>query len=336
MKENKRLSRNYYLNLEGNIDEIYNACSCFEQFEYLNLKIYNINPCFVFCNDISPKYIQKNNYHYVSRNSFPINQEIFISSEINIINNNFFDIIKKTINKGYLIAFSTYFNMLPPYGWYKDIESHSSHYGIIVDYDKNYYYFIDTPNVLEPNRNIKYPKNKQISLIGHDILHEAFNHLCKLVILDINFDKLRKINSTKEILNKIQLNYSNAYIQKGKDEVIYYGKSALDKIKESIFSEDFKYLEKTFFQSHWEAHLILSRHIILKQCIKNEQIMRDSIIYIEILNELNRCIQLWDSLKLIVFKNSIKKMTNYSIKINKIFEKILKQEEAFIELIKNI
>lgn len=336
MKDNIKLSKKYYLESDDSINLIYNACSCFEQFEYLVLKNYDINPCFVFCNDIIPKYIQMVNQHIICRNFFNINEGLFTNSVIEIVNNDYFNIIKKLIDNNNLVAFSTKFNMLPPYGWYKGEDDHSFHTAIIIDYDEDNYYFLDAPSVLEPKRTVKHFKNKEISLINQKILHEAFNYICKLSTLNINIDNLNNLKSTKEILKNIESNYYNSSTEYYTDKIIFYGKSALNKMYESITSPDFKFLRQTIFNNHWDLHLILSRHIILKVCIEEDPDFINSLQNKKILFELNKCIELWEELKSVVFKNSIKKINDYRKRIKYIFEKILIQEENFINLIRYI
>lgn len=147
------------------------------------------------------------------------------------------------IDRGHSVIYRTMFDMLYPYCWYHENAKgiHDNHYGAIVDYDEEYYYFIDSPYVLNDERTIKYNENNTINLITHENMRLAFDKLCELSILIIKEDLLDTLYPIDELINKIRINYFKSKIKINSNLTDYTGKPAYLKLLEDLKSSDFNH-----------------------------------------------------------------------------------------------
>lgn len=334
----ERLLKYTFYDRNGIMDETFHFLDCFDQAKYLLLRKYTYNVETYFYDDINITYEinKERNTHDVFPDNMNINDDLFKIDKVKVDNLGYFDVIKAHVDRDEIVIFETFFDLVYPFTWYdeKARGEHNNHYCIIVDYDDDNYYFIDSPYVLEPKRNKVYSENKVISIISHQKLHKAFEKLCRLFVLNLNINKLNKKHNEQLLIKKIVKNYNSEFIYEDNKAIIYIGKVAYDRLKRSMLTKEYEYLHKTFFENHWHVHLILARHILLKRCFSKNAVLKENNN--NVINQLDCVIKLWDMIKLKVLKKHIRPYQNYKEKlINNIIE-VCKEEEKLIMLLSDL
>lgn len=332
------LQKKYYKDENGNIDPICHALDCFEQVEYQVLKKYKYNYWTAFCNSITLTYVERQNRHIICLDNIEVKNDLF---KVKVYKDNipsYFQIIKENLDSGLIVGFETMFDLLLPYAWYSEnaIGEHNGHMGIIVSYNDMYYYVVDNPDVLVKERAIIYKENSDIILIPHDMLHTAFEVWCVLATIEVREEVLGYPFSSISILKQIVENYYKNTIWKNENEVIYKGRIALERIYENLISNNYIYLMKEFFKDHWNLHLIMSRHIILLNCLLLDEAFNHYYNAKIIIKKLRLCIEAWEKLKTIVFKNHMKPISNLREHLQSALLETIFAEDEFFSAAKNL
>ena len=338
MNKDKINLYNCYQGNSNTIDPIFQALDCFEQIGYLMLKGHNIvNPLF-FCKSITPVFVEYKNQtrlELLRKNLWNEEWNIFQKEKVPVYESNYFEAIKDIIDKGDCVSFSTMFDLVYPYCWYdKDSKgNHCEHLSTIVDYDEENYYVIDSPFVFEPTRNKVCEFNKSVNIIPIQYLHKGFEVHCNLFRLVLKENILDRYPNIIEIIKRNIEEYNCKYESELEDCFIFYGHRALIRLQKCVKSKEFKILEKTSFNSYWNIHLILSRHILLRMCLVQEKEIFSDKQFDEILTQLNQCIFLWDKLKVVIMKHCYKtdELLSFQDSVDAIVDNILIQEDKLFD-----
>lgn len=338
MNKNKVNLYSCYQKDSNILDPIFQALDCFEQRIYLILKSRNISNPLFFCKSIVPifvKYKNKEALELLRNNLWEEEFSIFKREDIPVYKNNYFESIKKIIDQGECVVFSTMFDLVYPYLWYDENSSgnHYDHFSTIVDYDEENYYVIDSPYVFAPTRNQICEFNKSISIIPMKYLHRGFLVYCNLFRLVLQEDVLYKQIDLITIIKKNVIDYNHNCCYELEEGIIFYGKSALIRLQECIKTSEFEILKQTGFSFYWDIHLILSRHILLRMCLIQEKAIFSEDNFNKILIQLNKCISLWNKLKNIIMKNFYKIDTSISFQksVEKVINAIVQQEKKLFD-----
>lgn len=327
---NNYLKRQYYEDdLEGfyynkiNID-------CWEQMIYQTLRNYRLDYKLFFCQDINPFFWETETEFDVYPNILTYNDHIYTwnlcTTDYSMASN----CIEKIINDGNIVIFSTMFDRLKSYIWYHETGEYTrcSHFSIIIGYDKDYFYYVDSP----PMRNKLYfhahPENNTVGLIPREELIDAFRLYCMVGFISVDTKRINSLASTNQILHGI----CQKYFQKNSCELRnmegikgYVGELAFQKLilalrnnKKSIY-----FLEDPFVSSLF-GFRVKNLKYNLELHNKNSTLLQD------ILHQLDSLIHAWQKVHMFILKYSLTHNINiYQIIISEL-ENVLQTQKQLI------
>lgn len=305
---------------------------CCEQMEYQSLRNYNTDYYLVFCNDTNITYCEKNSNIDIIPNDLKINDNLF---DFNVITESYEEVdysIQEIIKNNKIVIFQTVFDKLKTYVWYHENGEYTkkNHNAIIIGYDNDYYFYVDSP----PTRNKNYFEsnlyNSSVGKIKKEELILAMKIHCKIGYINIFEEKLLEITSVDRILKKIIESYLG--IPNTKQISKYYtvltGRVALEKLIQSLQNRD---SSQRFFADPFDSELICSRHKILEICLKNYKYMFCNEYLQDVLDVLGELINYWKIVNHLIIKQSIKPYSRFNNTIIKYIKIILIYEDKFIE-----
>lgn len=315
------IHKRFFLKEDNTEDVICFSLDCWEQYLYFSIKDYEIDSKIVFCNDINVYYDRDKKE--INRNTIDFNKNLF-SIKTCVDNKNFVKIIEEIISRNNIAVLKTVFNLLEPYTWSNYIKHmlYTTHNMGIIGLDDIYYYFIDSPMVINKEWPSISKENPCIFKIERYKLERVCSIYCKVSEIKVNVSYIHKIAKLKDIIQQIVVNYYDV----GESNNRLLGGSALNEIKKDLYSGvDINQL--AFFKDHFLCHLIYSRIFLLKICIEEDNTYRNKTNFCTIINLLNSLLGAWYIIKEMILKNSY-------VKINDFIHRIIKKMDE-IHLLEN-
>lgn len=255
--------------------------NCFEQMEYQALRNYQIDYYLYLLDDINIKIINEENKEKI----VPFKQERYTD----IIKfykrtehySNSWDIIKQIIDNKNIVIFQTMFDALKTYRWYKKEGPYnrSNHYSLILGYERNFVYYVDSPTTRSLTTFKKSTFNSTVGIIKKEDLLNAFSLHCLVGEFIIEGLEKNKID-----INKILLNMKDIY------------KNGGGNIGRNAYLVLISYTQERLYEiiESYECALIKSQYLILKKCIENYYYSMNKEKILLILEDI---IKLWDIIK---------------------------------------
>lgn len=338
---NKYLDRYYHIDKDGNLDFICLSIDCWEQMKYQALRNYNINFIdynYIFCDNINLEFRINNENYSINKISNYLNKDLYSIKKYKE-NKNPLILIKEILDNGDFVALRTMFNTLPPYNWFYETPNikHSNHFCSIIGYKLDEFYIGESQFLINQEYCKKYSRNKNITILnGKDLLNSLKCH-SDIRTIRINSNYLNKINKLHYLLEIIIKDfYNDSKFIENKYNYKYIGKRALYEIKNTIEKNDKNIFEIDFFKSHFDAHIISSRHKLLYNCLKNDNEYSNMLDIDYILNKILEAAKIWENLKLIILKNTINPIKNFKRDIIICLDKIIETEKILFKCLLNI
>lgn len=304
-------AKTYHYLQNGKIDPITNLIDCWDQILYVILSNYDVDMLQYFYGDICPVYYELNNYIELRRMPENVERSFDIKPIEADSTSGAIKLIKQYVSNNQAIAMETMYDMIPNYCWYQETKSgtHNNHFSLIVGYDKEYFYIIDSPLVFDKQRDRLYESNKSIHMIKIKYLYKALN-------VYRNLKSIRLVNIVKNEAIEMKLKRT---VTNFKRELI--GKNAIETFLEETNKE--KKLD------YYEIHLIYARHIMLSMVIKKME--RNA--WCEVLEKLAICIKNWHALKILIGRQNNLQETVFSARQKEqLFRIIISEEELMKEI----
>ena len=257
------INRNYFLSQYEDPNTIWQYLSCPEKIAYfqINSKIPFIEG--VFSDDINICLKERETLLFLDRASFSFYSLFYEYNFFSLVSDPE-QFIYNQVHDGRIVGFNTEFTLIPNYTWYQD-EKHrnSPHYSMIVGFDDTDYFVADAPNLIVS----EYLQKGNITLIEQKKLLRAFEDRCSFITV---IEKDSIINKTVNIKNLICLTIerfcSDPVIKD--DTVIWYGKSAFERLKNLIKNNHTRLTAMGIFEGPFIATTISGRRDLLKRCIE--------------------------------------------------------------------
>lgn len=325
---NKNLKKRYLFDENNRVDKLCASLSCFEQYLYFSLKSYNINYKLFFCEDINIK-VSLADYTVRRNNIFEDKDVFFIKSWVQPEDKS--TIIEEIIRKNKIAIVSTAFNLLESYIWYDNSleKMHTSHYMGIIEFDENYYYFVESPLLILKNWQNQFPENKCIFKIEKDKLLYACSKFCEIKEISVNEKNIVYTNKLSKLIQKIIINFD--YISTNHK---FIGNMALEVLKREISTENRDKIH--FFKDQFYSHLVYSRHNILKWCLQEDKDYHKCESFNNTVDILDKTINKWFDLNKLILKNMYTPESDYWNKLFYKIEQIQIQERLFILQLKEL
>lgn len=330
----QHLERTYY---EDDVDGFYlkgTFINCSEQMCYQSLRDFIAEPQLIFCDDISP-IIEFGDEKDVRVNDLGINEKIFKYTLATCDYNNAENIIEAILSDGKQVIFSTMFDSLKTYAWYRTDGNYSKylHNSLILGYDADdsIYYYVDSPLTRNQDFFIPYEKNKAIGIISKIELLRSFELYCRIGYISVDKEEIRRFPDFECLLVSMTRHYfEDSCIQIGPTK-LYSGEIAFKYIVEELNANT---IFKIFSVDPFESKLFESRCLRLKSNLEHYP----TSLPLRLRSELSYILELladeWKLVELCILKSSI--VTNTSL--NKIlldhFYKIWNYTNTFFDDLK--
>lgn len=309
--------RSYHYNKEGGIDEVVNLIDCWDQILYVILVNRNIDIVDFFYGDINPEFYEHGGQFGLRRLEENVNKYFIINKIEQTENSTYINEIEKYLEKNISVSMVTMFDMLPNYDWYNEgiVGKHNGHSNIVVGYDKNALYVIDSPLVFVEDRDRKWDRNKSIHLIDKKYVEKALNVYCDLKtiqykenFIDENFiDKLKKM----------EYNYWNGS---------NIGRKAIEKYIEKI-----EEITQEVYTNLYEIHLVYARHQLLKLYLQKH--FGEIKKWKNVIEAIQSCSEQWFALKMLIQRKGTISKEEFVDRIAVQLKRIMRYEDKFFDIV---
>lgn len=318
--------RLYYSEPDNDSNKLFGLLNCTEKIKYYILRDYvGTDRWGYFCKDINLQ------FDYEQR-SFTVG-EIFLGEDI-------FDVkiikpdqderlctIEKLLVENGIVGVQTRFELLDCYIWQPEDGSHTGHVMAIINQDNEYFYFVESLEILEKSVLTKIYYNQDVRKISKREIEKALQYFCNIYIFSLNECLLNKFN----IKNRINYMLRKCVKRYYKSPILGFGKRAYLEMLSSM-KQQFNEIWKENFNTHWYAHLMLSRRRILyRNMEKNNMFERAE----KLRKALNDSITAWDKFKILIMKNNEKEVDEFRERCISCFEKIIIKDDILFQTIKD-
>ena len=310
--------RNYHYADNGEPDEVVNLIDCWDQILYVVLVNRGIDIVDFFCGDISPEFYGDGERFGLRRIEEDVNQYFKLDKAMADGSEDCIDEIERNIRKDLPIAMTTMFDMLPNYDWYEEeiIGSHNGHSNMIVGYDRDNVYVIDSPLVFVEGRDKRLGTNKSIHLIGKKYVRDALKAYCDLMTVQYAGNFVDKGLPAK--LKNIEYNYWNRPAT---------GRKAFEEYIDSVEKAKGREIHIDLY----EMHLLYGRHELLRLYIKKHLSENDGLRKIE--HPIEKCCEEWFALKMLVQRKGLLEKREFAERIGKQVENVMAYEDKLFDAI---
>lgn len=343
-----RLEQSYHYDEDGEIDEFCTLLDCAEQILYFALKEYKeeykVDYKKFFCQDINLRLeeTQKISLHF--NKDYGDDNPFFIEKKIEVDQENVFLKLKEEIDRGSLIVIRTMIDMLPHYEAYKPniIGTRDGHFFLIVGYDENKFFYVDSPFMLKESCCIKLENNKAIGIVEEDVLAKAFAVLCEASTLSVQSEHLLDWNMEDRIeliLNRIVENYylePQINTNNSTNRQKYIGRSALERILEYSQSEQPVEVLSLILKDFYFTHLMLAKRKILRMCLMDEKKYSQCNTTEKLIGYIDQSIREWDKFKLVLVKNLHVPNKNLKQIVSDKVNKLITIEDSIVKEIREL
>ncbi len=314
---------NHHMLPNGEIDQVSLCIDCWDQILYTILANSHIDPINYFYGNINPEFYEYNGQCGLRRVEEDVNREFEIITVESCLGNNLLDEIRQSVSEDFPVAMITMFDMLPNYDWYQEgIEkgTHNGHSNLIVGYDKDNILVIDSPLVFVKNRDKTTDYNKTLHLIDNRYVLKAlsvYSDLKKIKYIgDGNWRTLKKSDFPNKVKNMVHDFYESG--TKGRAAIRHYIEVAQKETEGKLAR-----------LVYYDVHLIYSRHELLKKYI--EKYENKDTRWVEALPFLERCIDDWFSLKMLLNRSDYMENYTFRKKERHMLCKILNDEDILMK-----
>ncbi len=324
-----RLEKNYFYNGNKPHNNLISSLDCLEKVLYHALSEHIPDCKYAFCNDINLNICQCHKLYNYYPNRLDLNTDLFKIESYCPEPEKSLTLLEQLIDSGTLVAINTMFDILPPYTWYMQEDKRgksNTHFCTIIGYDENNYFFVDDPSMLVDERLIRYNNNPTIGLIKKNTLKTAFNEYCQIITVKVNKGCLPYINKFDVIKSQVIDNYNSKSCFYD-DTIVILGRNALEKLTTDVYDDA---ILSTIVSNFYWVHLMYSRRILFKECIKDISDNNTNINLI--LMNLDKSISEWKAVYRIIATHVYKRQySNLPYILSKRIEKIINIEDSLIE-----
>jgi len=343
------LSANYYLENNGQLDSFVNSLgNCFNICSYFVLKkgISNYEEyCDIFLTDTTICLSQFENKEI--ENIWLIKNNV-IDEVINLtkspqVHNDAFTELERLLDSGEIVVAQTVNQMLPFSRHYNssfDVSTFvPNHAFIIIHHDKDYFYVVDSPNLLNSNNYECLPSNKEVVLFDKHLAQRVFNEYCCLYTVSINEKELHR--GKENFKNCITDSVNNYQRESGhfQDKNTYFGREAILRLADICESEIIRldsmapHNRNYYDYLDWKIWAIKGGRKVLYECIRKKRVNTDLT---EIENSILNTINLWEKTFRVMGRKYARQDYLLNSEFSKYFNDILKSEDEMIHLLRQL
>lgn len=328
---NKYLLRPYFKNDKTGFYKNGINMRCLEQIRYQSIRDYDVDYHLVFCDDVNMIYSINESMIGVFPNDINLNQDLFEHHLVTTDAKQAKFKIKEMLDMGKIVLFQTATNYLKTYKWYNSEDDYMArkHKAILIGYDDQFYYYVDSPETRNMTYFNPHPQNEQVGRICKKEFLEAMRLKCKISYIKINENKLSSIAPIEDIIQEIIKNYQDQSLKVEGEMHTYIGRIALVKVIDALEQNKttFELLNIPFI-----SELFISRHKRLEEnIIKYDQsFCQNDVESVVII--LNVIIRKWEVIKNLGIKLCFQQNDNTYVGIIKQLNILLKLEDDLIEI----
>ncbi len=237
------------------------------------------------------------------------------------------EIINKILLENKIAVVKPYFNLLEPYCWYNgDIEKKYIQHNLgIVGQDEDDYFFIDSPSVFRKGKIRPYDQKRNIYRMNKEYFLRICREFCEIRDISVIEKNLKYINKLSQIIKIIINNYHT----ETEKETRYIGRKALILLMEMLQKKEEE--QCSFFIHHFEAHMVYSKHLILRWCMEE-----DKEHYFESIKVLDILISNLRKFVVLIAESGDKTLFYYRQKIIELINEWLNLEDRLILTLEKI
>ena len=330
----KALSYEYYYNKDGSKDKFAHLlASCIDAPTYLIAKnMYkNLDDFYsIYLNDITICISLKSNgmIHNVWGNNVK-SIRIFDFAKYEKKGKDAASFIEQLLDNQELVMVSTVYQMLPfsdHYDPHFDINRFKpSHVFLIVSYDYDSYYYVDSETVINKKNFVSYDGNKDIGIIKKDILLSALNVYCEIYTIKLNNNNLQDIKtSVDKIIFQCYKNYHKCY-EEIDGKIVLYGYEAINKLidisnkKQCLVDETYLNGLNLYQLLNWKLWDMHNRRKILFECVRTKLINEDNKYDEQLISIISDCGDAWQLVRNVITKRYINNLYEINGFLSKYF-----------------
>ena len=349
----KYLEDSYYINREGTSDEfVYSLGHCSLVCAYLILKnsCENINEyCDVFLNDttICLSQYEDNNLETIRLNENEFIRNVF-DFKLSEKETNAFEELESLLDRGQRVFVQTVSQRLPFSRHYNsdfDMADFIPGHGLlIVHQDEKFFYFVESPDLVNRLYLKTYKGNSEIGLLEKELAKKVFGDFCNIYTIDIDQNNLNASHSnfTCTIQQSI-INYTKKSDYNGGSR-IFYGREAILRLidiceEQSISLNQIAIHKRDYYDFFdWKIWTIKGARKALCLCLnKKYDYIKNKDISISIIEDaFKKNIDIWEKTFRVMGKKYFKGDFLLDSAFKKNFVDILESEDEIIELLKQI
>ncbi|MCI9052118.1 MAG: hypothetical protein HFI05_09375 [Lachnospiraceae bacterium] len=320
------LNRYYHIDNMGKEDFMCSSLDCWEQFLYFILREKTDKYKFAFCDDINISFLMGEGKREVGLYSLRMYKDLFSIRKYDKPNKPD-EIINKILLENKIAVVKPYFNLLEPYCWYNgDIEKKYIQHNLgIVGQDEDDYFFIDSPSVFRKGKIRPYDQKRNIYRMNKEYFLRICREFCEIRDISVIEKNLKYINKLSQIIKIIINNYHT----ETEKETRYIGRKALILLMEMLQKKEEE--QCSFFIHHFEAHMVYSKHLILRWCMEE-----DKEHYFESIKVLDILISNLRKFVVLIAESGDKTLFYYRQKIIELINEWLNLEDRLILTLEKI
>lgn len=343
----KALYMNYHYQKNGE-KELVSLLGCIDSLYYFvnRQKFKGLNISDVFFEDISLLMVQNpdGSIHDINNNFMKDMSQVFELKVYKTKGTEAVKLLEKFLNRGKMVITATIMRLLPFTIHYdenynpKTFNGKSYHRFLIIWHDKDYYYYIETPPVINHKYYIPYERNPQIGKIEKEKLNNIFKYYAEFSITYVKRPKLKKeIRKVPIFLKKIIDNYYKPS-QFENEKKVYSGRLFITRFIEICGEGKIKLNDSTFGgelcgRLEWKLGVEKERFKVLLDLLNNHY--RNHHLGAELIASGEETLKVYSILRDVMMKEYYKE--NYSFaKLEKYFVQALNANDRFIRLLDNI
>jgi hypothetical protein len=216
-----------------------------------------------------------------------------------------------------------------------------NHTFVVLGYDQDHLYYLDTPYVHHKERYIPYQNNKTIGVLQKRELIPAFNAFFNYTFL--TFDEAQPLDRIDIVKTVAAKSFQNYHLQSGDSDgkLYFYGKAALNRLNHH-FQKGTMSFDQPINQYHikldqlliWKFQFVMNRRYILARTLEKYTGRLNSSDIGGLIELLNNSIKSWRILISKMKKMQARKETKFGTEIQELFGKISVLEDKIIDRLK--
>ncbi len=215
MRENIDMEYHFLKNGETDDYSIYLDCASLMLYFISKKKLKSIKGIReLFLGDIVPKVIQNSDgsIYDVDHLAYPFREDIFKVQYYRDKGYQSIKEIEELLDKGELVIVNTFMQRVPfsvhfRGAEYSALEVNDEHTFLIIAYDKQRFYYVEIPHVINAKNYIPYDGNKSVGIIDKEELRPAFDVLLNFATVSVDEQKLNKGSQLKKLIQLTLDNY---------------------------------------------------------------------------------------------------------------------------------